>query len=276
MHEMKETKNTKVIVIAVCNNKGGTGKTTTAVNVAAAMAASGFSVLIIDADAQANATSALMGYSFKPYGGGLFELLNAPGSSIQPTEVFDNLHLIPADLQVIQITTIRARDPKRAEMFRPIIEHAAGKYDIIIIDAPPAMGLTTTAALYASDYVVIPTTPNSLGLEAMAKTLNIIEEVKRIGGRCSLLGTVVTQYNGRRKIHKVTATLIRQHKAAKAFTTMVRQSVVIEEATNAAKPVIFFSPKSNAADEFKRLTEEIKGRIEERTTPTRQRRQVRA
>lgn len=248
--------------VAVANQKGGVGKTTTAVNLAAALAQLGRRVLLVDLDPQANATTGV-GVEHRAVERSIYDCLVAgadPVSVIQKTE-YANLDLLPATIDLagaeLELVAAIARETK----LRGILERVTG-YDVILIDCPPSLGLLTVNALTAANQILIPIQCEYYALEGLSQLLRNVELV-RTGLNLSLEigGIVLTMYDARTKLSEEVASEVRKHFGDKVFTTIIPRSVRLSEAPSYGQPAIAYEPTARGARAYMWLAEEFNERL---------------
>ena len=245
-------------VIAICNQKGGVGKTTTAVNLASYLAAFGRRVLLIDFDPQANATSALTyerNFSKNIYHG----LLNQAHYEelIRPSAIL-NYHFIPAatDLSgaIIELVNL----PEREYYLRKFINQLRHHYDYILIDLPPSLSLLTVNGLVAADEVLIPVQAEYYGLEGLGQLLQTIHLIREnLRHPLAITGAVVTLYDKRERLSRDVNKNLRRHFPHRVFKAEIPRSVALAEAPSHSKPILLYQPYSPGALAYRRLAEEL-------------------
>ena len=248
-------------IIAVANQKGGVGKTTTVVNVAACMAAAGHRTLLFDLDPQANATSGI-GFE-KVEGASAYRPLLGEGNlqdKIQQS-AFKNLDVIPSevDLCAVEIEMIRGENhlKKAAELLAPIVQ--SGVYEVVLIDCPPALGVITLNAFGAADGILVPLQCEYYALEGISMIHRVIDPIRQTGvnPRLALLGVVMTMYDARIKLANQVVAEVRQHFGELVFETMIPRTTRLAEAPSFGKPIIHYDPYSAGASAYEVLTLEI-------------------
>ena len=247
-------------VIAIANQKGGVGKTTTAINLAASLAVLERKVLIIDADPQANTTS---GLNFSPDNDEkrtLYEVmigeLDVHNALIQ-TEI-SNLHMVPShiNLVAVEIEMLDAED--RESILKKAIAPIRNEYDYIVIDCSPSLGLITVNSLTAADSVMIPVQPEFFALEGLGKLLQTIRLVQNgVNPDLTIEGFVVTMFDGRTKVHTQVLNQLREHFKDMVFNTIIQRNIRLSEAPSHGKPIILYDVMSNGTSNYLNLAREV-------------------
>lgn len=245
-------------VIAICNQKGGVGKTTTAVNLASYLAAFGRRVLLIDFDPQANATSALTyerNFPKNIYHG----ILNHSHYQelVRPSAIL-NYHFIPAatDLSgaIIELVNL----PEREYYLRKFINQLRHHYDYILIDLPPSLSLLTINGLVAADEVLIPVQAEYYGLEGLGQLLQTIQLIREnLGHPLAITGALITLYDKRERLSRDVNKNLRRHFPHRVFKSEIPRSVALAEAPSHSKPVLLYQPYSPGAIAYRYLAQEI-------------------
>ena len=247
-------------IIAIANQKGGVGKTTTAINLAASLAVLEKNVLILDADPQANTNS---GRNFDPESGEhrtLYEILigsiAAPDALVQ-TEL-PKLHLIPSHINLVGAEIELLDVPERESVLRKALAPIQDQYDFIIIDCSPSLGLITVNCLTAADSVMIPVQPEFFALEGLTKLIQTIRLVQSgINPRLTIEGFVVTMFDGRTKVHSQVVMQLREHFKDMVFNTIISRSIRLSEAPSYGKPIILYDVMNNGTSNYMNLAKEV-------------------
>ena len=246
--------------IAIANQKGGVGKTTTAINLAASLAVLEKKVLVIDADPQANTTS---GLNFSPEDDEkrtLYEVmigkLDVHDALIQ-TEM-ENLHMIPSHINLVGAEIELLDEPDRESMLKNALAPVKDEYDFIIIDCSPSLGLITVNSLAASDSVIIPVQPEFFALEGLGKLLQTIRLVQNdINPSLSIEGFVVTMFDGRTKVHAQVVSELKEHFKDMVFNTIIQRNIRLSEAPSHGKPIILYDVMCNGTTNYLNLAREV-------------------
>lgn len=254
-------------VLAVANQKGGVGKTTTAVNLAASFAVSERRTLLVDLDPQANASS---GFGIHAPSTHIYDaLIGQCGlkDASQPTEL-ETLRVVPAgpDLVGAEIELVDAEDRER-RLERALADLRAD-YEIVIIDCPPSLGLLTLNALVAADAVLVPLQAEYYALEGLARLLDTIERVREsLNPRLTLEGVILTMMDARNNLSRQVADEVREHLGARVFETEIPRNVRLSEAPSHGRPALLYDVRSKGALAYLCVAEEILRRLEAGSAP---------
>ena len=227
-------------IIALANQKGGVGKTTTAINLSAALAADGKRVLLVDADPQANASSGL-GVDIRELQASIYECLVSginPKEAVMETEV-ENLHLIPSHIDLVGAEIEMLNLPDREQLLKRVLQQIREEYDYILIDCSPSLGLITVNALTAADSVIIPVQCEFFALEGIAKLLNTIKIIKsQLNPSLSIMGFVLTMYDNRLRLSNQVLDEVRRHLGDLVFSTVIARNVRLSEAPSHGQTIL--------------------------------------
>jgi chromosome partitioning protein len=253
-------------VIAVANQKGGVGKTTTAVNLSACLAALGQRVLLFDLDPQANATSGV-GLE-KIEGASAYRVLLGEGSlleKIKPT-AYERLEVLPGEVDLcaadIEIARMEDHLQRLALALKPVLN--SGRFDVVLIDCPPSLGILTLNAFAASDGILVPLQCEYYALEGISMMNRVLGQLRDAGvnPRLQIFGVVMTMFDGRTKLSNEVVGEVRNQLGTKVFETVISRSTKLAEAPSFGKPIIHYDKYSGGSAAYELLAQEVIARLQ--------------
>ena len=251
-------------VISIVNQKGGVGKTTTAVNLSSIISEKGFKVLLVDLDSQANSTSGI-GVNLGKIKLTVYDLLvnKTDYQDVVCPTIFENLHLLPASSDLAALDIQLANFKKREFVLKESLQEVFNYYDYIIIDCPPSLNISTVNSLVSSTEVLIPVQCEYYSLEGLAKLVNTIERVKSgLNSKLSILGIILTMYDKRTMLNKAVMKEVLRHFDTLVFNTVIPRNVRLAEAPSHGLPISLYNSKSKGALAYEALTMEVLSRYE--------------
>jgi chromosome partitioning protein len=248
-------------IVAIANQKGGVGKTTTAVNLGAAVAELGYRVLVCDLDPQGNATTGL-GVNPRDVTSSIYDVImnGAPAEDCVEATSLKNLFVIPSTIDLagaeIELVPTFSRELK----LRRALEPLRPDYDLILIDCPPSLGLLTINGLAAADDVIVPIQCEYYALEGLGQLLRNVSMVRTsLNPTLDVQGIVLTMYDARTRLADQVETEVRAHFGAKVYRTKIPRTVRLSEAPSFGQPIVIFDPSSRGATAYRELAKEVSG-----------------
>lgn len=246
-------------IIAVANQKGGVGKTTTAINLAASLGVLEYKTLIVDADPQANASSGV-GFEAKAVQAGIYECLigEVEAQQIILETESPNLFLLPASLDLVGFEIELVNHPNREYYLQNVLEPVRNEFDFIVIDCSPSLGLITVNALSAADSVAVPVQCEYFALEGLGKLLNTIKIVQKTSNAdLSIEGILLTMYDSRLRLSNQVVTEVKRHFQDLVFDTIIHRNTKLGEAPSMGQPVIIYDAGSAGSINYLNLGREV-------------------
>lgn len=246
-------------VIALANQKGGVGKTTTAINLGASLAVLEKKTIIIDADPQANATSGT-GFDLKKIKTSIYECLvegTDPQNVILKSEL-ENLDLIPSHIDLVGAEIEMLNEPEREYKLKKVVDSVKDEYDFVLIDCSPSLGLITVNALTAADSVILPVQCEYFALEGLGKLLNTIKIIQnRLNPELEIEGFLLTMYDARLRLSNQVVEEVQKHFQDMVLDTIIQRNIKLSEAPSFGQPAILYDAESKGAVNYLNLAREI-------------------
>ena len=248
-------------IIAIVNQKGGVGKTTTAVNLSAAVGATGKRVLLVDTDPQGNSTSGY-GISKRDVSVTSYDILinSVPAANAVISTSFDNVDIIPSNINLAGAELEMADIKGREALLKTALSGISGKYDYIFFDCPPSLGLITLNALTASHSFIVPIQCEFYALEGLSQLMATVRQIKRLyNPLIELEGVLLTMYDGRLNLTQQVVTEVKNYFPKKVYSTVIPRNVRLSEAPSYGEPVLYYDRGSRGALAYGELAQELIG-----------------
>lgn len=246
-------------VIAITNQKGGVGKTTSAINLSAALAEANQKILLVDFDPQINATAGV-GVELGDDDKTIYDAIHdkTKTKDIIISDVIQNMDLLPGAIELSGLETELLNKPNRESELKKVIEQVKEDYDYVIIDCPPAVGILTVNALVASDACIIPVQCEYFSLEGLNQVLNAIELVRsNMNPSLKIEGLLFTMYDARTRLGQDVVSVVKNNMKVKVFETMIPRNIRLAEAPSNGKSILDYDSASVGADRYRKLASEI-------------------